>query len=324
MKLLLLTAVLFSSVVLTVSLLFLRGLRIQTVESNQSPMPLQMNRTFADVTVYVLNTGFVSVKEPHRTLSAHDSLRLPHILLSQRWTEWMPVYVYAVVLPEGVWLVDAGLSEDTLNFEQSGCDPGNRFFYQNMLRFRYDANQRVDRQLERLGVPLASIRGVVFTHRHADHADAFPYLPDSVKSYVGKEDWPSHTGALPCRWHASRTPIQVEFTTQGFGAFEQSFPLSVDRRLRIVPLPGHSPGHLGAMLALDDERFVLFAGDSSFSINQVIDGTIAGISEIPWLARNSLLQTKAQLSSWPTFLLPSHDSESVRRFLDNEVSNPVH
>jgi N-acyl homoserine lactone hydrolase len=167
---------------------------------------------------------------------------------------------------------------------------------------------------------MSSLRGVVFTHRHADHADAFANLPDSIKSYVGKEDWPTHLGALPCRWPSARTPTIVEFASERFGAFEQSFSLTADRRLRIVPLPGHSPGHLGAMLALGEQRFVLFAGDSSFSMTQVNDGTIAGISEVPSQARQSLRQTKAQLAIWPTFLLPSHDRQSVGRFLADEIS----
>jgi glyoxylase-like metal-dependent hydrolase (beta-lactamase superfamily II) len=82
---------------------------------------------------------------------------------------------------------------------------------------------------------------------------------------------------------------------------------------------GHSPGHLGVLLS-DQTTDVLFAGDSSFSVQQVESGTIAGISEVPALARRSLEWTRAQLVQRPTFLLPAHDPASIERFQRGEVT----
>ncbi|MBL8940971.1 MAG: MBL fold metallo-hydrolase [Archangium sp.] len=298
-----------------------RGLRQPTPEVNEPLTPSPVSRTFevqgAPVTIHVLHTGWVSVKEAHRTLGGPDATRVLSILTDSRWTEWMPVFTFAIVHTEGVWLVDAGLSEATLDFG-SACDPGNEFVYQNLLRFRFEPAQRVDRQLLALGVPLERVRGVVFTHRHADHTDAFNELPASVTAFVGAKDWPSHNGALPCRWPSERTPVLVEDSGEPFGAFPHSRPLTSDGRLRIIPLTGHSPGHLGAMLTLDDGRAVLFAGDSTFSVEQVSTGTIAGISEVPERARRSLALIAAQLDAAPTFLLPAHDSASLRRFIADE------
>jgi N-acyl homoserine lactone hydrolase len=290
-----------------------RGLKQATspIAGNATPPPV--TRTFGDVTVHVLHTGWVSVKEAHRTLSGADASRIFSILTDQRWTEWMPVYVFAVVHPDGVWLVDAGLSEATLDFTESACDPGNRFVYQNLLRFQFQPSQRVDRQLQTLGISVDRVRGVVFTHRHADHTDAFNDLPSSVTAYVGAADWPSHNGALPCRWPADRKPVLVDEEGPAARAFPHSFPLTQDGRLRVVPMRGHSPGHLGVLLASETQD-VLFAGDSSFSLEQVESSTIAGISEVPALARRSLEWTRAQLEQRPTFLLPAHDPVSVERF----------
>ncbi|MDX2013378.1 MAG: MBL fold metallo-hydrolase [Myxococcaceae bacterium] len=291
-----------------------RGLKVETAALPSTATPEPVSRTFQGLTVHALHTGWVSVKEAHRTLGTADALRIPAILLDQRWTEWMPVYVFALVHPEGVWLVDTGLSEATLDFTDSACDPGNRFVYQNLLRFRFEPAQRVDRQLEALGVRLADVRGVVFTHRHADHTDAFPMLPDGATPYVGAGDWPAHNGALPCRWPSARKPVLVENVGPAFGALPHSTPLSPDGRIRVVPLNGHSPGHLGVMADLGDGRFALFAGDSTFSVEQVASRTIAGISEVPADARRSLDLIAAQLAHAPTFLLPAHDPASLERF----------
>jgi N-acyl homoserine lactone hydrolase len=296
-----------------------RGLKQATRPLTGSDTPGPVSRTVGDVTMHVLHTGWVSVKEAHRTLSGADATRILGIVTDQEWTEWMPVYVFAVVHPEGVWLVDAGLSEATLDFSDSACDPGNQFVYQNLLRFRFQPSQRVDRQLQTLGIPLDRVRGVVFTHRHADHTDAFNDLSATVTAYVGAADWPSHNGALPCRWPADRKPVLVDEDGPAAGAFPHSRALTQDGRLRIVPMRGHSPGHL-AVLLTDQTHDVLFAGDSSFSVEQVESGTIAGISEVPELARRSLEWTRAQLVSRPTFLLPAHDPASIERFGRGEVT----
>lgn len=296
-----------------------RGIKQATRPISGNPTPPPVTRTLGDVTVYVINTGWVSVKEAHRTLSGSDAARIFDILTDQRWTEWMPVYVFAVVHPDGVWLVDAGLSEATLDFTDSACDPGSRFVYQNLLRFQFEPSQRVDRQLQTLGISPERVRGVVFTHRHADHSDAFNELPSTVTAYVGAADWPSHNGALPCRWPADRKPVLVDEGGPAAGAFPHSFPLTQDGRLRIVPLRGHSPGHLGVLLS-GEGHDVLFAGDSTFSVEQVESGTIAGISELPALARRSLEWTRRQLEQRPTFLLPAHDPASTERFSRGETT----
>lgn len=291
-----------------------RGLGVPTAALSTDVTPGPVTRRFPGLTVHALHTGWVSVKEAHRTLGTPDALRVPAILLDQRWTEWMPVYVFALVHAEGVWLVDAGLSEATLDFTDSACDPGNRFVYQNLLRFRFAPPQRVDRQLEALGVSLAQVRGVIFTHRHADHTDAFPQLPPSATPYVGAGDWPAHNGALPCRWPAGRAPTLVGAAGTPFGASPHSAALSSDGRLRVVPLNGHSPGHLGVLADLGDGRFALFAGDATFSLEQLTTRTIAGISEVPDEARRSLERIVAQAGHAPTFVLPAHDPASLERF----------
>ncbi len=296
-----------------------RGLKQATAPISGSDTPAPITKVLGDVTVHVLHTGWVSVKEAHRTLSGAEVTRIVSILADSRWTEWMPVYVFVVEHPEGVWLVDTGLSEATLDFTDSACDPGNRFVYQNLLRFQFKPSQRVDRQLQTLGIPLERVRGVVFTHRHADHTDAFNDLPSTVPASVGAADWPSHTGALPCRWPVDRTPVLVDEDGPRVGAFPHSRALTQDGRLRIVPLRGHSPGHLG-VLFVDQAHDVLFAGDSSFSVEQVESGTIAGISEVPALARRSLEWTRAHLELRPTFLLPTHDPASVERFVRGETT----
>jgi N-acyl homoserine lactone hydrolase len=284
------------------------------------PMPsgLRASRTFGDVRVHLVNTGWVRVKEAHRTLGGRESLRLPAILFDDRWTEFMPVWVAVIDHPEGVFLVAAGLTEDTLDPSHFNEDVGNSFVYSNLLDFRFDEADRIDRWLPRLGVDPARVRGVVVTHRHADHSDALVALPESVEVFVGASDWPGHQGALA--WPLARPPTLVPAGEP----LEPTWPLTRDGRLSVVALPGHSPGHLGLLFrtetATEGRKGLEFlvGGDVAFSLPQIRDTTLAGIVESPSAARASLQALRKRLEAGRTLLLLTHDRSSAERLARGE------
>ena len=135
-----------------------------------------VTREFGDLRVHVVNTGWVRVKQAHRELAGPESLRLAAIVAGLRWTGWMPVVVAVIEHPEGVFLVDAGMTETMLDPEHFACDPGTRYVYTNLLDFRFTPEQRIDRRLTQLGVDPGRLRGVVLTHRHADHTEGLEHL----------------------------------------------------------------------------------------------------------------------------------------------------
>lgn len=271
------------------------------------------------VTVHVLQTGWVRVKEAHRTLSGPQATRLLSIALGRRWTELMPVLVGVVEHPDGVFIVDAGLTEDTLDPEHFACDAGTRFFYENFLEFRFDPAARVDRRLEALGIPPERVAGVVLTHRHADHADGLAHLPRGAPVYVGAGDWPTHTGALSCRWPDGRTLVTVPADGAPLGAFPASRPLTADGRVVIVPLVGHSPGHLG-VLVRGEAHDILFGGDAAFDVGQIARGQLAGIVDAPDDAARTLGVLAAQLRARPTMLVLAHELSGLARFLRGDLT----
>jgi glyoxylase-like metal-dependent hydrolase (beta-lactamase superfamily II) len=270
--------------------------------------------------VHAMRTGWVSVKRAHREATGLDALRLLEILTDDEWTEWMPVIVYAIVHPEGVFLVDAGLSERSLAFDDPGCDETTRYVYENLLRFRFSPEDRIDRRLRALGIEERSIRAVVVTHLHADHVDALDVLPPEARVYVGAADWPGgHAGFLACRWPRDREPIRVRDPRRRADQIAAATPLTSDGALAIVPLPGHSPGHLGVLLRSGDAD-VLFAGDAAFELHQIETRSIAGIVADPDDARATLAGIADQLARRTTFLLPAHDMESLSRWMRGEPS----
>ena len=282
--------------------------------------PDVVTRHFDGVTVHVVNTGWVRVKTAHRSYAGPDALRFPAIAFGRAWTELMPVLVTVVEHPEGIYLVDAGMSEETLDKNHFATDPVTAFVYGHFLDFRFSPSQRIDRRLGALGIDVAQVRGVILTHRHADHSDAVAHLDPATEIYVGARDWPSHAGALPSAFPSGVAPTLVrEGEGDPLGAFSHVRSLTRDGRVAIVPLAGHSPGHLGLVVrtpGLD----VVIAGDATFSLEDLAARRIAGIVEEPALARGSLDVLAEHVTRFPTSLLLSHDPVLLDRFRRAETT----
>jgi len=273
-----------------------------------------------DITVHLAVSGCVRCKRAPRTLRGPVAPRLPSIVPAPSWTAWVPIVVGVVGHPGGFFLVDAGMAEEALAPDYASCDPVSGLVYRNLLAFGLEPSQRIDRRLGALGIDIARLRGVVLTHRHADHEAALAHLPLSAPAYVGARDWPAHAGALPCRWPEGRVPVLVPADEgPALGAFPHVRPLTEDGRVAVVPLPGHSPGHLGLVVDAGDHHIVL-AGDAAFSLDQIRDRVLAGIVEDPRAARRTLDLLADQIERFPTRLALCHDTALMEAFGRDEVT----
>lgn len=279
------------------------------------PLPVApvTSRRFGAITVHVAVCGWVRVKSSHRALVGPVSTRILEVLLDPRWTEFMPIFVGIVDHAEGVFLVDAGMTESSLDPSHYRSDPGTAFVYGNLLDFRFDPQQRIDRRLASLGIATSRVRGVILTHRHSDHADGIEVLPDRTEVFVGRGDFPTHNGALPTQWPGGRTPTLVAHEGPPIERFAHHTPLTSDGAVSIVSLPGHSPGHLG-LLVRAEHRSIVFAGDAAFSLDQVAHRQLAGIVERPAQALETLDTLAEEIRAFDTRVLFAHDPASVARF----------
>lgn len=119
-------------------------------------------------------------------------------------------------------------------------------------------------RLRRLGVDPGDVGTVVLTNLHSDHAgtlDAFPRA--QVLVGAGERDG---AGAVPCRLPAGVSA--PPFTDGRAGPFPSSSALTSDGAVRVVPLPGHGPGHQGVTIA-SSSGLVVAAGDAAFSHDQL-------------------------------------------------------
>lgn len=281
------------------------------VGSPGSP-PIAKVRLAQDMELFVIQTGWVSVKEAHLEYGGIDTMRLPAILASSSWTDWLPITAYVIDHPEGLIAVDTGeTSRIVTDRGYTSCDRITGYFYRNNLAFNLSQEDEIAPQLFKVGIDANAIKTVVMTHLHSDHMGGMESF-SNANFLIGRNAINGHTGALMCRLPTPIKLTPVALQNRPIGAFSQSAPLTSDGRVSVIPTPGHAIGHQSVLIQTD-ENSVCIVGDAAFSEQQVHDETIGAIVENVADARRSVRQLKEQQQRFGTVLLPTHDPANVSR-----------
>ena len=204
--------------------------------------------------ILAMSTGRVRPKRATRGVRRY---------LPGAWSDdTLPINVFVVTHDDGMLLFDAGQSARAATH---GYLPAWHPFLR-LARFELAPEDEVASQLGRLELDPAAVRWVVLSHLHTDHVgglEAFRH----AEVLVSPIDWQLARGLsgrlrgyLPHRWPQGLRPRPVQLTGPAIGPFPCSSDVAGDGRLVIVPIPGHTPGHLG-LLARADAGTYLTVGD---------------------------------------------------------------
>ncbi len=150
--------------------------------------------------------------------------------------------------------------------------------------------------LRRAGLAPESIRHVIVTHFHADHAGGLAEFPAATFHHHA-EAWRTLAALRPLRqvraaflpalvppWLAGKARL-IE-ATRFKPSSSLPFPthdLFGDGLITLVDLPGHAPGHLGILLP-GEPRPLLYATDAYWHLAQVDRGVdlLAPVAQLQW------------------------------------------
>ncbi|MEU2663139.1 MBL fold metallo-hydrolase [Micromonospora sp. DT46] len=174
-----------------------------------------------------------------------------------RW--WLPFRSFAIRAGDGpVTLVDAGIGPAGSPAASWAPVPG-----------------RLPAELAAAGIDPADVRTVVLTHLHSDHvgwavtgSPGTPYFPNA--DYVLQRAELAAVGQLAPGLSAGLVaPLRAAGQLRVVDGEER-----LDPTVRLLPTPGHTPGHQSVLLEVGDERLLL-TGDLLVHAVQLVDPELA-------------------------------------------------
>ena len=173
----------------------------------------------------------------------------------------VPIHAYLIDHPhDGLMLVDAGINWRQ-TYEHGAYYKGIQHYLFDDDEYRLDRSEELPAALERLGHRAEDISRVVITHLHEDHIGGLSYLPQA-EVVVSRGEWDNRGwklfGFVPMVYEGSLPPSDrvtpVDFISGSFENFGTTHDVTSDGSVKLLPTPGHSPGHLSALIQLDGLR----------------------------------------------------------------------
>jgi glyoxylase-like metal-dependent hydrolase (beta-lactamase superfamily II) len=233
-------------------------------------------------------------------------------LVDAKWSDWLPVYAFAIEHRDGVILVDSGSNAGLKSL------PRWHPYFRLAVRFDIEREQEAGPQLRALGIAPRDIKTIVLTHMHIDHdggladftASEVLVSPGELKAASGFAG--QVRGYLPRRWPKGFDPRPLVFADEPYGPFRRSRRVTADGAVIAIPTPGHTSDHLS--VAVDDgDGIVILAGDASYTEATLIAGQVDGVSSDETVALASLAKLRDLASRRPVVYLPAHDPVSAER-----------
>jgi glyoxylase-like metal-dependent hydrolase (beta-lactamase superfamily II) len=268
--------------------------------------------------IHVVSTGQLVWKK--HALRGSTPLAMPLAVFDRRKVAF-PVNCFVLEHDEGLIAIDTGAQQ---------AAAGIRGVYRPAV----DALDELGPQLRARGLDPADITTVVLTHLDVDHAGGLRHLPNATV-WLHRPEYEfakTRIGAWrfqPNLWPDGFDPKLYELAPRPYLSFDTSLPITARGDVRIVPLPGHSVGHVGVAVE-DGDRRLIVTGDHTLNAAWFAEDLAAGrlVMQAQFgrhQARDTTRRLAAALHDAPTVLLPSHDANASTRLATREpiILGPV-
>lgn len=231
----------------------------------------------------------------------------------------IPVVAFLVQHPSaGALLVDTGLHPSVAVEPKGALGKWGGLLFKDI---RMESEDSAPAQLRALGVEPSTVRTVVMTHLHADHAGAISEFPDAT-FVLDQREWQAATdggerdGYIRRQFDHGFDYRLLDFESpaaDSFASFGSSIDLFGDGSVRLVSTPGHSDGHLSVVLRLRD-REALLCGDAAYTADAIANITMPYLVSDEHRLRRSIREIQLYLEQTPgTLVVPGHDLSAFRR-----------
>lgn len=262
--------------------------------------------------IHAIQTGLVRIKRRQVAPVSSGVRRRVDTLRDRQWSDWLPIYAWAIEHPDGLIVVDTG---ETARVNDPGYLPSWHPYYRFGVRFDVAPQDEIGPQLERLGFDPAGVGTVVLTHLHLDHAGGLHHFPNARVLATAREQRAASgvrgrlDGYLADRW-----PPELAMETLALGpdaTFAFTEAVALTDGVRVVSTPGHTAGHVSVVV--DGDPPVFLAGDVTYRLDLLMDGRIDGVAPDDAQAHETVARVRSFVETTGAVCLPTHDPDSGRR-----------
>ena len=129
-------------------------------------------------------------------------------------------------------------------------------------------------------------------------------------------------GFLPHRLPSWLSPRLIDLSNEKYGPFPNSLKITKTGDIILVPTSGHTEAHISVVLETSDFKY-FFAGDTSYNQDLMLRGKIDGVSANANAAHETIRNIQRFTATEPVIYLPSHDPDSKKRLVNDEVTVPL-
>ncbi len=269
------------------------------------------------VAIHGLQIGRLAIKKSAMNAEQPGTISTLLSFRDKEFGDWLPIWAWVIVHPEGTFLIDTGLSSDV---NQKGyfkeLDFISKYYFEKQMKFDIKREEEIDQQLKKIGIETQSISKIILTHLHIDHTGGMKHFPN-IPILVNETEWKTKDGAFP-KLFPPNCNIQTVKLDSKYALFEQCHYLTKSKDLVMIPTPGHTRGHVSIGLISKEKTLYLFAGDVAYNydrlLNQSFSATINNKTQNTASCKKilELAKTKSIL------FLPTHDEENIQRIKNND------
>lgn len=279
--------------------------------------PLPGGAPGSTVTVEPMVTGTFSSPDIIQSSPGGEVGTLKILRAARGENRAQPIPAFLIRHPQaGPILVDTGLHPSMASDPVQNLGRLGNWLYKPQIGHGDD----VSAQLRAKGVDPGSIRLVLMTHLHIDHASAISDFPDATFIVTAKEWEAATTGAFAFSrgYHRPQFDYAFDFRTVSFdgenvnsyASFGRTLDLFGDGSIRLAATPGHTAGHQSVIVRLKNDDLVI-AGDAIYLEGQLDPGSdLPGKTADRHNFKRSLQELRLFHSQYPNSVItPGHDPD---------------
>ena len=274
-------------------------------------------------TIHLIQTGSVRVKVSQTRREGSGGIA--RVLFSRTWTDWLPINAWVIEHAEGMIVVDSG---ETARVAEPGYFPRWQPYFRLAVRMDVKPEQEIGSQMRASGLNPETVRKDILTRFHTDHAGGISHFPNSdflvsageyqnIQGFAGMLQ-----GYLPHHLPEWFAPSFIQFESEQFGPFEESYVVTEAGDVVIVPTPGHTPNHVSVIVKVDGISYFI-AGDTSYFEEVLLERRPDGVSPNIEAAKGMMDKILRYAEAEPTVYLPSHDPLSGDRLRHKQIVAPA-